>query len=106
MFFVFLKSFFLMRTIKILVEFVTILLLVISFFNVFNDFLALGHEESQLADQGLNPQPLHWKVKSQPWDHQGSLKICLSKKISVANMQYEKTFSLENIVKYILIHTL
>lgn len=68
-----------MRTIKILVEFVTTLLLVISFFNVFfnvfNDFLAPGHVESQLADQGLNPQPLHWKVKSQPWDQQGSLKI-------------------------------
>ena len=23
-------------------------------------------------DQGLNPQPLHWKVKSKPLDHQGS----------------------------------
>ena len=80
MFFVFLKSFLLMRTIKIPVEFATVLLLVISFFNVFNDFLALGHEESQLADQGLNPQLLHWKVKSQHGTTRGVSKFVFLKK--------------------------
>ena len=35
-------------------------------------FLAMRHVRSQLPDQGSNLQPLHWKVKSQPLDHQGS----------------------------------
>ena len=30
------------------------------------------HMGSQLPDQGSNPHPLHWKVKSQPMDRQGS----------------------------------
>ena len=32
-------------------------------------FLAARHVGSQLPDQGSNPHPLHWKVKSQPLDH-------------------------------------
>ena len=28
-----------------------------------------------LPDQGLNPNPLHWKAKSQPLGRQGSLHL-------------------------------
>ena len=35
-------------------------------------FWAMRHVRSQLPDQGSNLQPLRWKVKSQPLDHQGS----------------------------------
>ena len=34
--------------------------------------VALQHVGSQFPDQGSNPNPLHWKVDSQPLDHQGS----------------------------------
>ena len=30
---------------------------------------------SDLPNQGLKLHPLHWKVKSKPLDHQGSLNI-------------------------------
>ena len=35
-------------------------------------FLATRQMGSQLPSQGSNPRPRHWKVKSQPLDHQGS----------------------------------
>ena len=36
------------------------------------------HLGSYLPDQGLNLYPWHWKVKSQPLDHQGSAPTSLS----------------------------
>ena len=36
-----------------------------------------GHETCGIlasSDQGSNPYPLHWKAKSKPLDHQGSLQ--------------------------------
>ena len=36
-------------------------------------FWPRGMWESSLPNQGLNLLPLHWKAKSQPLDHQGSL---------------------------------
>ena len=57
-----------MRTIfKVFIEFVTILFL----FYVLV-FLAMRHVGSHFPDQGLNPCPLLWKVKSSPLDHEGS----------------------------------
>ena len=44
---------------KVFIELVTILLL----FHVVG-FLAERHVGSQLPNQGSNPQPLHWRVKS------------------------------------------
>ena len=38
-------------------------------------FLAMRHVESLLTDQRSNPYPLHWKVKSWPLDHHGSLHL-------------------------------
>ena len=86
-----------MRTVsKILAEFVTTLLLVISFLNVLI-FLVLGHVESQLTNQGLNPHPLHWKMKSQPGDHQGSLKISVFLKKTLQQICNMKKHSVEKI---------
>lgn len=33
--------------------------------------LATRHAGSELPNQGLNPDPLHWKVKPQALDQQG-----------------------------------
>ena len=52
---------------KAFVEFVTILLLFYVFW-----VLAKRHVRSQLPEEGANPHPLHWKVKSYPLNHQGS----------------------------------
>ena len=38
---------------------------------------ALWHVGSWFPDQGLNPFPLHWKIHSEPLDHQGSPWLCL-----------------------------
>ena len=38
-------------------------------------FRATRHVGSWFPDQGWSPQRLHWKVKSQPLGHQGSLSI-------------------------------
>ena len=49
---------------KVFIELVTILLL---------GFGVLGYKaRGILLNQGSDPYPLHWKVKSQPPDHQGS----------------------------------
>ena len=53
---------------KIFIEFVTMLPL----FYVLV-FLAVRHVGSQLPDQGSNPHPLHWKVKSYHWTTRGVL---------------------------------
>ena len=37
--------------------------------------LPIRHVGSQLPNQGSNPQPLHWKVKSSPLNHQESPKF-------------------------------
>ena len=39
-------------------------------------FPAMRHVASLLSNQGLNPYPLHWKVKSWPLDCQGSSQRC------------------------------
>ena len=52
---------------KVFIELVTVLLL----FNVLV-FLAKSHMGSWLPNQGSNPHPLFWKVKSEPLDRQGS----------------------------------
>ena len=94
-----------MRTIlKILVEYVTTLLLVISFLMYW--FFGPGTCGIPALWPGTEPQPtaLEGEVSTMgpPGDSQS---FCLSKKKnSVANMQYEKAFSLENIVKYIVTH--
>ena len=41
----------------------------------FGFFFAMRHVGSQLPGQGLNPCPLHWKVKSEPLDLQGSPNV-------------------------------
>ena len=65
---------------KDFIEFVTILLqyiyiyIYIYIFYVLG-FLAMRHVESLLTDQRSNPYLLHWKVKSWPLDHHGSLYL-------------------------------
>ena len=52
---------------KVFTEFVTILL----HFYVFG-VLAARHVGCWLPSQGTELHPLHWQVKSEPLDHQGS----------------------------------
>ena len=52
---------------KVFIECVTILFL----FDVLI-FLGTRHVTSYLPDQGLNLDPLHWNMKVEPLNHQGS----------------------------------
>ena len=63
--FIFLKIFLIWTIFKAFTEFV-----IASVFCF--GFLAAMHVGSLLPNQGSNPHPVRWKVKSQPLDHQGS----------------------------------
>ena len=70
--FFFLRFFFMWTILKVSTAFITTLFLFLCF-----RFLASRHAGSYLPDQGFNPDPLHWKVKAEPLDCQGSpLMIC------------------------------
>ena len=76
--FYFLKIFLIWTIFKIFIEFVTLLLL----FYVLV-FWPQPTWDSLLPKQGSNPDPEHWKVMSQPLDHQGSpIATNIKKKLS------------------------
>ena len=61
---------------KVLIEFVSTYASVLCWFLFFfYAFWSRRHVGSYLPNQGLKLHPLHWKVKSKPLDHQGSLNI-------------------------------
>ena len=60
-------------------------------------FLAQRHVRSYLPKQGLNSHPLHWKVKSQPLNHQGNprLETLIGDEIDEGLLLYVRHFELK-----------
>ena len=54
----------------------------------------MRHVRSYLLGQGLNPHPLHWKVKSYPQDHQGSPELQLFLLAVLPQINYTSSLSL------------
>ena len=79
-------------TLKVFIEFVSMLLL---FYLLFSGWEARG---ILAPNQGSNPNPLHWKAKPQPLDHQGipiykflSTKYC----VRAVSRKLEYTYELK-----------